>query len=247
MTWEAPVDGKWQFLLLGPQGKVGAGQLWYLRANNSINGIPNLNPDAATIKAVNTPAVSGNPSLAGSGGSGGAGSGIVADVYQRPTASGPPPPAWQRPLMIGGSIAGVIAVFAIGSLIYTKFKKDDPEDAPRPRTRPDRSAAQISPESNVVEKPQSSYQALDGVGPVIPMYYDDRQASRQQDLQPPPLPPFQNPQEFSYQQYNSSMIQPQTVIDRADEDGRSVTTQAISPRTTSENQNRRGAKSSKRK
>ncbi|KAJ3022043.1 UNVERIFIED_CONTAM: hypothetical protein HDU68_009344 [Siphonaria sp. JEL0065] len=122
-AWVPPSDGAWKFALIGPQAKVGAGEQWYLRAPNSINGVTNLNPDQATIKALSPPAINGNPNSVGqfTGSKPGTGStGSTGTTGGTTTNSGPAAPAWRLPVIVGGSILGFILVLALGSFIYSK-------------------------------------------------------------------------------------------------------------------------------
>ncbi|KAJ3022042.1 UNVERIFIED_CONTAM: hypothetical protein HDU68_009343 [Siphonaria sp. JEL0065] len=199
-TWQPPSDGKWMFALIGPQGKVGAGEQWYLRLNHSINGIPNLNPTAAQIKAINSPAVSGNPNTAGTGINGGAGSGFVPGTGNGAgiVNPGPAPPSWQKPVMVGGTIAGIIAVFAIGSLIYTKFKKPDDE---------------LPKAVELRETPNPSTAARDQINPNPPKgsSYNDQQAERVRFQSPSAgIPLYQEPN--GYGTYNNQYSNQQSTL-----------------------------------
>jgi len=124
-------DG-WQFLLIGPQYKVGANGMWYLRSNNSINGVPGLQPSTNDIANSNPNALPGTGSSS---------SGLQG---------------WQKTAVIAGSVVGVIVLFGLFSFIYVKSKRSDDDHqldelknegpAPIPET-----AASAEPEAE--EKP----------------------------------------------------------------------------------------------
>ncbi|KAJ3233110.1 hypothetical protein HDU81_002518 [Chytriomyces hyalinus] len=142
-SWNTADTDGWQFKLIGPQGKVGAGDQWYFRSAGSINGVAGLLPDPKKIAAANEGAVSGKPSTAGNDklehdpvGTSTTTSGVTPLASPSPsstvgqTNSNSSAPAWQKPVIIGGSILGVVFVFALVSFLYTKFKKSDDEEAP---------------------------------------------------------------------------------------------------------------------
>ncbi|KAI8609069.1 hypothetical protein BC830DRAFT_884728 [Chytriomyces sp. MP71] len=152
-TWQAPADGAWTFQLLGPQTKVAAGEAWYFRATGSINGDAGLNPDAATIKAMNAGASSGKPGTGGSNGSVvvhtvavGTGTATVTLLVSAtslattttsastsrlespvPIDIGGGGPAWRMPVIVGGLLAGFVLLFFVGSFFYTKLRKGGDE------------------------------------------------------------------------------------------------------------------------
>ncbi|KAJ3245856.1 hypothetical protein HDU78_008446 [Chytriomyces hyalinus] len=147
-SWNAIDSDGWQFKLIGPQGKVGAGDQWYFRSTGSINGDAGLLPDPKKIAAANEGAVNGKPSTAGNDKLEHGPAGTTATTDVTPLASPTPSstvgqtssnssaPAWQKPVIIGGSILGVVFVFALISFLYTKFKKNDDEEAPSRNNSP---------------------------------------------------------------------------------------------------------------
>ncbi|KAI8620362.1 hypothetical protein BC830DRAFT_1164636 [Chytriomyces sp. MP71] len=167
-VWQPPTDGTWTFQLLGPQQKVGAGEQWYLRTANSINGDPGLQPDKTKIVAANAGAVDGKPSVQVPLNGVLGGTTVKGDpngTLSAATASDAnPQPAWKQPVMIGGSILGVILFFALASLLYTKLKKPDEEEAkPRPAsvvaqsTKLAAPTVEINAQRNTTERSQSQF------------------------------------------------------------------------------------------
>ncbi|KAJ3245857.1 hypothetical protein HDU78_008447 [Chytriomyces hyalinus] len=128
-SWNIPDSDGWQFELLGPQSKVGAGQQWYFRAEGSINGDTGLLPDKNKIAATNQGAVDGKPVV-------GAGSGVVGNnIPNTPgkvnlTTGGADWPSWVKPTIAGGAALLFLILCAFGTWCYSSRKRaqEDAED-----------------------------------------------------------------------------------------------------------------------
>ncbi|KAJ3075536.1 hypothetical protein HDU98_007782 [Podochytrium sp. JEL0797] len=227
MTWQSPSDGSFQFQLLGPQGKVGAGQQWYLRSPGSINGQAGLLPSVQTITTNNPGAINGNPNTVGQwtgsvGGIGGPSPPGAGGNLGIPTQGGSSAPAWQKPVMYGGGILGILLVLALGTFLYSKRTRAVEAERERIDASNRVKPAPLSPSAEPLNEPVVDYKDIVGgkstsateLKPVNPSIYSSSASSVAGSVQPslynvnnmygPPAPygpPQQVQQGYQYQPY----------------------------------------------
>ncbi|ORY47462.1 hypothetical protein BCR33DRAFT_97773 [Rhizoclosmatium globosum] len=124
-SWNPPSDeGPWVFTLLGPQEKVGAGEKWYLRSHDSINGEEGLDPDFATVQSVNEAAINGKPIKVELGGLGAVGYRAQLGLVQTRTLSS------STSIVIGIILTNVVLA-ALVLLFFGNKKQEKQEDSPK--------------------------------------------------------------------------------------------------------------------
>ncbi|KAJ3233109.1 hypothetical protein HDU81_002517 [Chytriomyces hyalinus] len=197
-TWNIPDTDGWQFQLLGPQSKVGAGEQWYFRADGSINGDTGLLPDKNKISVTNQGAVDGKPVI-------GVGSGVVGNnVPNTPgkvnliQSGGADWPSWVKPTIAGGAALLFLILCAFGTWCYSSRKRaqEDAEDLKLEQAkRAERERLAREPKKVFTdEEPVVDYADLTGPSKKQPLYEDD-------DSHVPHSPndqPQMQPQQFGY-------------------------------------------------